>query len=78
MPTVGETVKHKSCSTVITKPYNHKLEKREEGGLEINLDIHMPTDARACITPLNHISVTEACSSIKSYWKIQMFSQSLL
>lgn len=50
MPTVGETVKR--FSTVITKPCNHKLEKREEGGLEINLDIHVPTDAHACITLL--------------------------
>ena len=41
----------KMISAVITKPYNHKLEKTE-GGLEINPDVHVPTHALACKTPL--------------------------
>lgn len=53
----------KIISTVITKPYNHKLEKRE-GGLEINLDIHVPTHAHDCIVRQYY----------KSYWQIQIQS----
>lgn len=59
---------------VITKPYNHKLVKRE-GGFQINLEIHVATHAyiTIIITSLKPRDV-----EMKFYWQIQMFILSLL
>lgn len=64
----------KIISIVITKPYNHELVKKE-ASLEINLEIHVPTHALACITPLI-ISLKPkdaAMYTLMYYWKVQMF-----